>query len=195
MKFKAKLIRTKDFYKTAYGKISIVLFLVSSIVLFLLPTELFDRNYINEWFGEYSKPFLILNYIFYINGLFVLISRMRYQTIGNLTISDKGIQIIEFSEEMILNIPDIDTIILKYYGHKKKWNAWLPGEINCIEVYDKQNGNYAFKFMLNSQLHKLDLIDSLLGLHDQGVQIKIDYKRNLGSYYSDKDFKELRQMK
>lgn len=195
MKFESKTIRTRDYRKTIYGKISIVLFILSSIVIFINSSGFFEKDLLVNYLGPYHKSIALMSLLIYLNGFFVLLSNSFYRSFGRLSIDESEIIASNHNEEIRLDITNIESIEIEYLGHKKNWNAWFPGKINTLEIRDKQANTYSYHFILNSNDHKLRMIDNLLKAHEQGINIKIDYKVDYGSYVGDKDFKAIRLMK
>lgn len=62
MNFETQLIKTKNWRRTWYGVISLIFFVISAIVLFILsPKDVLAKDYLTEWFGSHKRPFLILS--------------------------------------------------------------------------------------------------------------------------------------
>jgi len=79
MNFEAPIVKTKNWRRSPYGVISMILFAISAIVIFILsPKEIAERDYLTEWFGQYRRPFLWLNLIFYLNGNFIILFQNRF---------------------------------------------------------------------------------------------------------------------
>ena len=195
MNFEAQIIVTKKWRRTLYGVISLTLFAISIIVIYILaPKDILERDYLSEWFGQHRKPFLILNLLFNLNGivLMVLDNQFNYKTLGNLQINDGGIKITESSDLSTFNIKEIAAIRLYYYGYKAYWKSWGKGNQNFITVVDQQNKECIFEFLLSSLEHKKNMIDQLLSFQKQGVKIKLDYVNPSGAYPNDIDFPEIK---
>jgi len=196
MVFEAKIVKTKNWRKTPYGVISMILLPISIIVIFILsPKIISERDYLSEWFGQNRRPFLWLNILFYINGNFVMLlqHRFNFETIGKVQMNNGGIKIIESSDSSFFNIPEIAEIRLYYYGYKSVWKSWGRGNQNFMTVVDQQGKECVFEFFLNSYEHKKNLIDQLLSFQKQGVKIRLDYLNPPNAYYpNDIDFLELK---
>jgi hypothetical protein len=194
MKFETKIIKTKDWMKTLYGKVSLILFVISFIVIYFLRPGIFNRDYIYEWFGQFTKPFIGLNFIFNINGFIVLFSQFfKYKTIGGLEINDNAIKVMESLDSMVFDVTKISSVRLKYNGFKKRWNSYELGNLNYLEIVDKNNIMHLYEFLIITYKHKLNLIDCLINLKNKGVLIKVDYVLANSSLLGDKDFIELWQ--
>jgi hypothetical protein len=198
MNFETQLIKTKNWRRTWYGVISLVLLAIAGIVLFILgPKDVLAMDYLTEWFGPYKKPILWLNVLFYLNGtvLMILDNRLNYKTIGDVLMTDVVIKITESSETKVFPISEIDTIRLKYYGYKSFWRKGgagnMKGNMNYITVIDSQNREYAFEFFLRSYADKRNLIGQLLSFRKHEVKIKLDYLYH-EVYPNDIDFSELK---
>jgi|SRR5665647_31396 len=196
MNFEAQIVKTKNWRRSPYGVISLILFALSAIVLFVLsPKEIFGRDYLTEWFGPGKKPFLILNLLFNLNGvvLVLLDNRFGYKRIGNVIMTDEKITINQLSESIVYNLKDIGAIRLYYYGYKSYWKSWGKGNQNFITVVDKQDKECVFEFFLSSHDHKKNMIDQLLSFQKQGIKIRLDYLNPPNaSYPYDTDFVELK---
>ncbi|HZK96447.1 MAG TPA: hypothetical protein VFC67_19760 [Prolixibacteraceae bacterium] len=196
MNFEAKIIKTKNWRKTPYGYISLILYAIASVVVFIIaPKHILERDYLTEWFGPYQKPFLWLNLILLLNGALVLILELRFsfKTIGNISMTDKCITINQISDSSVHNVSEIAAIRLYYYGYKSFWKSWGKGSQNFITIVDKQDIECVFEFFLCSHDHKKNLVDQLLSFQKQGIKIKLDYLNPSNAYYpNDTDFVELK---
>lgn len=165
MNFEAKIIITKKWRRSLYGVISLTLFVISLIVIYILaPKDILARDYLSEWFGQHRKQFVILNLLFNLNGivLMVLENHFNYKTIGNVQMNEEGIQINESSDLSTFNIKEIEAIRLYYNGYKTLWKIGGRGNQNFITVVDQQNEEFVFEFLLRSHEHKMNMIDQLL---------------------------------
>lgn len=198
MNFEASIVKTKNWRRTPYGVISLILFALSAIVLFILsPKEMFGTDYLAEWFGEGKKPFLILNALFNLNGavLIFLDNRFGYRMIGNVLMTDEKITINQPSESIVYNTQEIAAIRLYYFGYKSYWKSWGRGSQNFITVVDKQDKESVFEFFLSSHANKKSMIDQLLSFQKQGIKIRLDYLNPPdASYPYDTDFVELKML-
>lgn len=202
MNFETKTIKTKNWRRTWYGVISMILFAIASIVVFVLgPKEgMLDKDYLTEWFGTYKKPFLWLNLLFYTNGIvFMFVEKRRnYLTIGKVQMTDEAIEITEPTETIAFPVSDIDTIRLKYNGYKsrtfwrKEGSGSTLGNLNYMTLIDSQNKEYTFEFFLGSYADKKHMIAQLLSFRKQGIKIKLDYLYHYEIYPNDIDFSELK---
>jgi hypothetical protein len=199
MNFETQLIKTKNWRRTWYGVISLILFAIALIVVFVFgPQEgLLDKDYLLEWFGPFKKPILWLNVLFYINGVVFMFLEYRrnYKTIGKVLMTDESINITESTETKVFPVSGIDAIRLKYYGYKSFWRKGgagnMKGNMNYITIIDPQNREYAFEFFLSSYADKRNLIGQLLSFRKQGIKIKLDYLYH-EVYPNDIDFSELK---
>ena len=200
MNFETKTIKTKNWRRTWYGVISIILFAIAGIVVFVLgPKEgMLDKDYLTEWFGTYKKPFLWLNLLFYANGVvFMFVEKRRnYTTIGNVRMTDEAIEINESTKTIAFPVSDIDTIRLKYNGYKIFWRkdgaGNMRGNMNYITIADTQKKEFGFEFFLGSYADKKNMIAQLLDYQKQGIKIKLDYLYHFEVYPNDIDFSELK---
>lgn len=199
MNFETQLIKTKNWRRTWYGVISLLLFAIALIVFFVFgPKEgMLDKDYLLEWFGPYKKPILWLNVLFYLNGAVLLFlgNRLNYKTIGKVLMTDEVINITESAETKVFPVSEIDTIRLKYFGYKSFWRKGgagnMKGNMNYITIIDPRNKEYAFEFFLSSYADKKNLIGQLVSFRKQGVKIKLDYLYH-EVYPNDIDFSELK---
>ena len=182
MNFETQLIKTKNWRRTWYGAISLILFVISAIVLFILsPKDVLAKDYLTEWFGPYKKPIFWPNFLFYINGVVFMFLEYRhnYKTIGKVLITDEAINITESTETKVFPVSEIDTIRLKYFGYKSFWRKGgagnMKGNMNYITIIDPQNKEYAFEFFLSSYADKKNLIAKLLDFQKLGIKINPDY--------------------
>ena len=195
MNFEAPIVKTKNWRRSPYGVISMILFAISAIVIFILsPKEIAERDYLTEWFGQYRRPFLWLNLIFYLNGNFIILFQNRFnlKTIGEVKMTDERITINQLSESIVYNIQEIAAIRLYYYGYKSFWKSWGKGNQNFITIVDQQNNECVFEFFLSSYEHKKNLINQLLNFQKQGIKIILDYLNPQDAYPNDVDFTELK---
>ena len=195
MDFEAKIIKTRNWRRTPYGVISLILFVISIVVIFILaPKSIFERDYLSEWFGQNRRPFLWLNLFFYLNGNFIMIlqNRFNFKTVGNIIMTDDKISINQFSDSSVFNIKEMAAIRLYYYGYKSYWKSWGKGNQNFITIVDQQNEECVFEFFLSSHEHKKSMIEQLLIFQKQGVKIKLDYLNPPNAYPNDIDFLELK---
>jgi len=195
MNFGTKIIKTKNWRRTPYGVISMILFSISAIVLFVLgPKDMFENDYLTEWFGQSKRPFLILNLLFNLNGavLFYLENHFNYKTIGNVVMTDDKITIDQLSDSTEYSIPQMAAIRLYYYGYKSRWKSWGKGNQNFITIVDQQDKECVFEFLLSSHEHKKNMIDQLLSFQKQGIKIRLDYLNPPNTYPNDIDFLELK---
>ena len=200
MNFETKTIETRNWRRTWYGVISIILFAIANIVIFVLgPKEgMLDKDYLTEWFGTYKKPFLWLNLLLYANGVvFMFIEKRRsYKTIGNVRMTDEAIEITEPNATIAFPTSDIDTIRLKYNGYKTFWRKEgagnRRGNMNYITIADSEKKEYGFEFYLSSYLDKKNMVAQLLSFQKKGIKIKLDYLYHFEVYPNDIDFLELK---
>lgn len=195
MIFQAETIKTTKWRRTIYGVISLSLFAISIVVIYILaPKDILERDYLSEWFGQHRKQFLILNLLFNLNGIVLMIleNRFNYKTIGNVIMTDEKITINQRSESIVYNIQEIAAIRLYYYGYKSFWKSWGKGNQNFITIVDQQNNECVFEFFLRSYEHKKNLIDQLLSFQKQGIKIILDYLNPQDAYPNDVDFTELK---
>jgi len=198
MNFETQLIKTKNWRRTWYGVISLIFFVISAIVLFILsPKDVLAKDYLTEWFGSHKRPFLILNALFFLNAaVFMFLEyRRNYKTIGKVLMTDESINITESDETKVFPVSEIDTIRLKYYGYKSFWRKGgagnMKGNMNYITIIDPRNKEYAFEFFLSSYADKRNLIAKLLDFQKLGIKIKLDYLY-YEVYPNDIDFSELK---
>lgn len=97
MPFETKIIRTRDYRRTPYGIASMLLFLVATIVAFIIPGFL-GKDYLNEWVGDYAKPILLINGLLYLNGATLMFISMTSKILGFIKISDKKIEVHDLTE-------------------------------------------------------------------------------------------------
>jgi len=195
MNFEAKIIITKKWRRSLYGVISLTLFAISLIVLYILaPKEISARDYLSEWFGQHRRQFVILNLLFNLNGIVFLVieNRFNFKTIGEVKMTDEKITINQFSDSIVFNINEIAAIRLYYYGYKSYWKSWGKGNQNFITIVDKHDKESVFEFLLSSQAYKMNMIDQLLNFQKQGIKIKLDYLNPSEAYPNDIDFAELK---
>ena len=196
MNFEAKIIITKKWRRSLYGVISLTLFMISLIVLYILaPKEISARDYLSEWFGEHRRKFVILNLLFNLNGIVFLVleNRFNFKTIGEVKMTDEKITINQFYDSIVYNIKEIAAIRLYYNGYKSYWKSWGKGNQNFITVVDNQDKECVFEFFLSSYDHKKNMIDQLLSFQKQGIKIRLDYLNPPNAYYpNDVDFVELK---
>lgn len=195
MNFEAKIIITKKWRTSLYGVISLTLFGISLIVIYILaPKDILARDYLSEWFGQHRKQFVILTLLFNLNGivLMVLENHFNYKTIGNVQMNEEGIKITESSDLRTFNINEIAAIRLYYYGYKSYWKSWGKGNQNFITIVDKHDKECVFEFLLNSHAHKKNMIEQLLSYQKQDVKIRLDYLNPPNAYPNDIDFTELK---
>ena len=196
MNFEAKIIITKKWRTSLYGVISLTLFGISLIVIYILaPKDILARDYLSEWFGQHRRQFVILNLLFNLNGivLMVLEYRFNFKTIGEVKMTDEKITINQLSNSIVYNIKEIAAIRLYYYGYKSYWKSWGKGNQNFITVVDNQDKECVFEFFLSSYDHKKNMIDQLLSFQKQGIKIRLDYLNPPNAYYpNDVDFVELK---
>lgn len=196
MNFEAQIVKTINWRRKPYGVISMILYAIASIVVFILaPKDILERDYLTEWFGQYHKPFLWLNLLFILNGALVMIlqNSFSFKTIGGVKMTDEKVTINQLSESIVYNIQEIVAIRLYYYGYKSYWKSWGKGTQNFITVVDKQDKECVFEFFLSSYAHKKNMIDQLLSFQNRGIKIKLDYLNPPNaSYPFDTDFVELK---
>ena len=195
MNFEAKTIKTTKWRRTIYGVISLTLFAISIVVIYILaPKDILERDYLSEWFGQHRKSFLILNLLFNLNGIVLMIleNRFNYKTIGNVIMTDEKIIINQLSDSIVYNIKEIAAIRLYYYGYKSYWKSWGKGNQNFITVVDNQDKECVFEFFLSSYDHKKNMVDQLLNFQKLGVKIKLDFLNPPDAYPYDVDFTELK---
>jgi len=175
--------------------ISLILFALSAIVLFILSSkEIFGTDYLAEWLEPGKKPFLIIVLLFNLNGvvLVLLDNRFGYKMIGNVIMTDEKITINQLSDSIVYNIQEIAAIRLYYFGYKSYWKSWGKGNQNFITVVDKLDNECVFEFFLSSSDHKRKMIDQLLSFQKQGIKIRLDYLNPPDAYPNDIDFTELK---
>lgn len=198
MNFEASIVKTKNWRRTPYGVISMILYAIASIVVFILaPNDILERDYLTEWFGQHHKLFLWLNLLFILNGALVLIlqNSFSFKTIGGVKMTDERITINQLSESIVYNLQEIAAIRLYYFGYKSYWKSWGRGNQNFITVVDKQDKESVFEFFLSSHENKKSMIDQLLSYQKQGIKIRLDYLNPPnGSYPYDTDFVELKML-
>lgn len=192
MPFETKIIRTRDYRRTPYGIASMLLFLVATIVIFFIKPEVVGKDYLNEWFGDYAKPILLINFLFYLNGVTLMFRSMTSKILGFIKISDNKIEVHDLTENSLTSIDQIDTIHLIFKGYAKGWKLVSNGKQNFIHITDKQKQIYQYEFIVNTKQDKLDLIESLQTLKEAGVFVKVDF--NPEPFYEDNDFRELRKV-
>ena len=198
MNFEAPIVKTKNWRRTPYGVISMILFAISVLVLFVLsPKEMFGKDYLTEWFGPGKKPFLILTLLFNLNGAFLMFldNRFGYKMIGKILMTDEKITINQRSESIVYNIQEIAAIRLYYFGYKSYWKSWGRGSQNFITVVDKLDNECVVEFFLSSHENKKSMIDHLLSFQKQGIKIRLDYLNPPDAPYPyDTDFVELKML-
>jgi len=196
MNFEASIVKTKNWRRSPYGVISLILFVISVIVLFVLSSkEIFGTDYLAEWFEPGKKPFLILTLLFNLNAVVLIFLDIHfgYKVIGNVLMTGEKIIIKQPSESLVYNTQEIAAIRLYYFGYKSYWKSWGRGNQNFITVVDKQDNESAFEFFLSSHADKKSMIDQLLSFQKQGVKIRLDYLNPPNaSYPYDTDFVELK---
>ena len=195
MNFEAKIIITKNWRTSLYGVISLTLFVISLIVIYILaPKDISARDYLSEWFGQHRRQFVILNLLFNLNGIVFLVleNRLNIKTIGEVKMTDEKITINQLSDSIIFNINEIAAIRLYYYGYKSYWKSWGKGNKNFITIVDKHDKECVFEFLLSSHAHKKNMIEQLLSYQKQDVKIRLDYLNPPNAYSNDIDFTELK---
>ena len=195
MEFQAKTIKTRKWRRTPFGVISLILYVISGFVIFVLaPKDMFEKDYLTEWFGQNRKPFLWLCLIFNLSGIILMIleNHFNYKTIGSIIMTDEKITINQLSDSIVYNIKEIAAIRLYYYGYKSYWKSWGKGNQNFITVVDNQDKECVFEFFLSSHDHKKNMIDHLLSFQKQGIKIRLDYLNPPNAYPNDIDFTELK---
>lgn len=192
MPFETKIIRTRDYRRTPYGIASMLLFFVATIVLFFIKPEVLGKDYLNEWFGEFAKPILWINMLFYINGVVLMFRSLTSKILGFIKISDNKIEVHDLTENSLTCIDQIDAIHLIFKGYAKGWKLFSNGKQNFIHITDKQKQLYQYEFIVNTKQDKLDLIESLQTLKDAGVFVNVGF--NPEPFYEDNDFRELQKV-
>ena len=202
MIFETKTLKTKNRRKTTYGIISLIFFAISSIVVFVLgPKEgMLDKDYLALWFGTYKKAFLLLNLVFYINGvvLMALANRRNYKAVGKVRMTDEAIEITEPTETIVFPVAEIETIQFKYYGYKsnsfwiKEGSGNAKGNTNYLTLTNLQKTEYTFEFFLGSYADKKSIITQLESYQEKGVKIKVEYLYPYRNYPNDIDFVKLK---
>jgi len=196
MNFEAKTIKTRKWRRTPLGVISLILYVISGIVIFILaPKGMFEKDYLTMWFGQDRKLFIWICLLFNLNGIVLIIleNHFNFKTIGNVIMTDEKIAINQLSESIVYNIQEITAIRLYYYGYKSYWKSWGKGNQNFITVVDNQDKECVFEFFLSSYDHKKNMIDQLLSFQKQGIKIRLDYLNPPNaSYPYDTDFIELK---
>jgi len=195
MNFQTKTIKTRKWRRTPLGVISLILYVISGIVIFILaPKGMFEKDYLTMWFGQDRNLFLLLCLLFNLNGIVLIIleNHFNFKTIGNIIMTDEKITINQLPDSIVYNIQEIAAIRLYYNGYKTLWKVGATGNQNFITVMDKQNKECVFEFLLSSHDHKMNMIDQLLSFQKHGIKIKLDYLNPSGAYPNDIDFTELK---
>lgn len=143
--FKTEIVKTQEYSKTV-ALISIVLFIISNLYIFLIEKD--NQN-------VYLKS---IAFVINILGLYILFGQsfIKPKTKGSFATADTSINLRLNETQHTISLYELDSIILKYTGYGSWWTHSIYGNKNYLEITGKNGEKYNLEILLRNRSAKND---------------------------------------